>query len=301
MATQKRALITGVNGFTGKYVADELKQAGYDVYGTGVVASDLPQYFQVDLLDKISLARVILEVQPIVVVHLAAIAFVGHGSANDFYQVNVIGTRNLLESLALHANGLEAVLIASSANIYGNSTEGVLAENTPSNPANDYAVSKLTMEYMAKLWQDKLPLFFVRPFNYTGIGQSEDFLLPKIVSHFKRRAPIIELGSLDVYRDFSDVRVVAEVYRRLLEVKPLGQTINICSGRAHALHEVLALAEKISGHTIGVRVNSEFVRANEVKSLCGDVTRLHSLIGEIKSPSLEDTLRWMLENPGLVK
>ena len=297
MKSQKRALITGVNGFTGQYVADELKHAGYNVYGTGAIASHLPQYFQVDLLDKISLARVILEVQPIVVVHLAAIAFVGHGSANDFYQVNVIGTRNLLESLALHAKSLEAVLLASSANIYGNSTEGILAENTPSNPANDYAVSKLAMEFMAKLWIDKLPLFFVRPFNYTGIGQSEDFLLPKIVSHFKHRAPLIELGNLDVWRDFSDVRMVAEVYRRLLEVRPLGQAVNICSGNTHALREVIALAEKISGHKMEVRVNPAFVRANEVKSLCGDVTLLHSLIGEIKSPSLEDTLRWMLTAP----
>jgi len=297
MATQKRALITGVNGFTGQYVADELKHAGYDVYGTGAVDSDLPQYFQVDLLDKIGLAHVVREVQPTVVVHLAAIAFVGHGSANDFYQVNVVGTRNLLESLALHAKRLDAVLLASSANIYGNSTEGVLAENTPSNPANDYAVSKLAMEFMAKLWIDKLPLFFVRPFNYTGIGQSEDFLLPKIVSHFKRKAPLIELGNLDVWRDFSDVRVVAEVYRRLLEVRPLGQAVNICSGNTYALSEVIVLAEKISGHKMDVRVNPAFVRANEVKSLCGDVTRLHSLIGETTSPSLEDTIRWMLTSP----
>ena len=297
MKSQKRALITGINGFTGQYVADELKHAGYDVYGTGAVASDLPQYFQTDLLDIIGLAEVVKEVQPAVVVHLAAIAFVGHGNANNFYQVNVIGTRNLLESLALHVNGIEAVLLASSANIYGNSTEGIIAENTPSNPASDYAVSKLAMEYMAKLWIDKLPLFFVRPFNYTGVGQSEDFLLPKIVSHFKRRAPLIELGNLDIWRDFSDVRVVAEVYRRLLEVKPLALSVNICSGKTHSLREVLALAEKISGHKIDVRVNPAFVRDNEVKSLCGDVTRLHSLIGEIKSPSLEDTLRWMLTAP----
>ena len=297
MENQKRALITGVNGFTGRYVADKLERAGYDVYGTGAISSDLPRYFQVDLSDKIGLAGIVREVQPTVIVHLAAIAFVGHGSVNDFYQVNVIGTRNLLESLALHAKTLEAVLLASSANIYGNSTEGVLAENTPSNPANDYAVSKLSMEYMAKLWLDKLPLFFVRPFNYTGIGQSEDFLLPKIVSHFKQKTPFIELGNLDIWRDFSDVRVVADIYRRLLEVKPLGQSVNVCSGKTHSLREVFAMAESISGHKMEIRVNPSLVRANEVKSLCGDVTRLHSIIGEIKSQSLEDTLRWMLTAP----
>jgi nucleoside-diphosphate-sugar epimerase len=294
MFNQKRVLITGVNGFTGQYVADELQRVGYDVYGIGTVESDLPRYFQVDLLDKIGLASVVREVQPTVVVHLAAITFVGHGEANDFYQVNVIGTLNLLESLSLNVKCLEAVLLASSANIYGNSTEGVLTENSPPDPANDYAVSKLAMEYMGKLWLDKLPLFFVRPFNYTGIGQSEDFLLPKIVAHFKRKEPFIELGNLDVWRDISDVRVVAEVYRRLIEVNPLGQVVNICSGDAHSIREIIELSEKISGHKMEVRLNSSFVRANEVKSLCGDVKRLHSLIGETKSHSLENTLRWML-------
>ena len=287
-------LITGINGFTGKYVAAELESAGYAVYGTGAGSSDLPRYFQVDLLDKRGLANVVSEVQPTVVVHLAAIAFVGHSDVDAFYQVNLIGTRNLLEVLTRDANNLTSVLLASSANVYGNTTEGVLCEATPLNPANDYAVSKLAMEYMSKLWLDKLPLFIVRPFNYTGVGQTEDFLLPKIVAHFSRRAPYIELGNLDVWRDFSDVRAVAQIYKRLLEVNPTGQTINVCSGKTHSLREVLAMAKNISGHEIEVRINPAFVRANEVKILCGETTRLRSLIGDLKSPSLEDTLRWML-------
>lgn len=291
---KKHALITGINGFTGKYVADELECAGYIVYGTGAVASSSARYYQVDLLDKAGLLNVISEVQPSVVVHLAAIAFVGHGNADSFYQVNVIGTRNLLEALAIGAHGLEAVLLASSANVYGNSTSGVLSEDMVPNPANDYAVSKLAMEYMAKLWHDKLPLFIVRPFNYTGVGQSEDFLLSKIVAHFQRRLPLIELGNLDVWRDFSDVRTVANVYKRLLDVKPLGQTINVCSGKTHSLSEVLDMIKRLSGHKIEVRVNPAFVRASEVKSLCGDVTRLKSFIGDFEPHSLEDTLCWML-------
>jgi len=292
--TNKRALITGIDGFTGKYVANELEHAGYTVYGLGTVAADLPRYFQVDLLDKQGLEDVVREAQPTVVVHLAAIAFIEHGAANEFYRVNLIGSRNLLEALAPHAKGLEAVLLASSANVYGNSIEGVLTENTPTNPANDYAVSKLAMEYMAKLWLDKLPLFIVRPFNYTGVGQSEDFLLPKIVSHFHRQAPYIELGNIEVWRDFSDVRSVAKIYRRLIEVKPIGQTINVCSGKTYSLRETLAMAENISGHKMEVKVNPAFVRANEVKSLCGNATLLHSLIGESESLSLEQILSWML-------
>ncbi len=292
--TQKRALITGINGFTGKYVANELENAGYAVYGIGADYTKLPGYFQVDLLDKQGLEKVVAEVKPSVVLHLAAIAFVGHGELSDFYKVNLIGTHNLLEVLSDHAMNLDAVLLASSANVYGNNTEGKLAENTLPNPANDYAVSKLAMEYMAKLWVDKLPLFIVRPFNYTGVGQAENFLLPKIVAHFRRRAAFIELGNLDVWRDFSDVRTVAAIYKRLLEVMPLGQSINVCSGKIHSLREVLAIAENITGHKIEVRVNPAFLRANEIKRLCGDASHLRSLIGDLKTPSLEDTLRWML-------
>lgn len=291
-----RALITGIKGFTGQYVAAELAQHGWDVWGIGShdEAGD-KRYRPVDLADTAGLHAVIAEVQPEAVVHLAAIAFVGHGDADAFYTVNVIGTRNLLSALAASSKKPECVLLASSANVYGNATEGVLSEITPPNPANDYAVSKLAMEYMARLWMDKLPIVIARPFNYTGVGQTESFLLPKIVGHFRRGAEVIELGNLDVWRDFSDVRAVAQAYRRLLETCPTRETVNVCSGKAHSLREVIAMAERICGRSIQIQVNPAFVRASEVKTLCGDSTKLRSIIGEWATPRLEDTLRWMLE------
>ena len=137
----------------------------------------------------------------------------------------------------------------------------------------------------------------MRPFNYTGVGQSADFLLPKIVAHFKRRAERIELGNLDVWRDFSDVRAVADAYCRLLDAPAaVGATVNVCSGHSHSLREVLALAEHITGHQLPVQVNPAFVRANEVKTLLGNPARLHALIGDDwVNPPLHDTLRWMLD------
>ncbi|AKU13719.1 oxidoreductase Rmd [Azoarcus sp. CIB] len=291
----KRALITGVKGFTGRYVAAELEAHGWEVWGTG--AHDEPggaRYRHVDLADAAGLREVISEVRPDAVVHLAAIAFVGHGDADAFYRVNLIGTRNLLAALAAAAQRPECVLLASSANVYGNATEGVLNESTPPNPANDYAVSKLAMEWMARLWMDQLPIVIARPFNYTGVGQAESFLLPKIVAHFRRQAEVIELGNLDVWRDFSDVRAVASAYRRLLEKRPVGETLNVCSGRTHSLREVIAIAEAITGHSMRVEVNPAFVRANEVRTLCGNPGRLRQVIGEWETPPLDATLRWML-------
>src|SRR5438874_9208286 len=97
----KRALITGLRGFTGDYMARELSAAGYQVFGTVLPGQETgPDIFNVDLLDRAALAAVVERVRPDVVVHLAAIAFVAHNDADQMYRVNLVGTRNLLEALA---------------------------------------------------------------------------------------------------------------------------------------------------------------------------------------------------------
>jgi nucleoside-diphosphate-sugar epimerase len=280
-----KVLVTGLDGFTGRHLLTELEQHGHTVIG-----------LQSDLTKPEILAAEIQAVQPEAVVHLAGIAFVGHGDVNAFYQVNLLGTRNLLDALAQHVPQLQAVLLVSSANVYGNHPEGVLAEDTMPDPANDYAVSKLAMENMAQLWVDKLPLFIVRPFNYTGVGQWKNFLIPKIVSHFRERRQVIELGNIDVSRDFGDVRSVTEAYRKLIEAPPIGQTINICSGSVYTVREMIGLCEKITEHQITVKVNPEFVRKNEVRILKGDNQRLKKLIDNWRPIDLEETLQWMLED-----
>lgn len=289
-----RALVTGLGGFTGYYLAATLKAAGYEVFGTahGNEPAGLG-VFQVDLCDRAALQRLVLEVRPDVVAHLAAISFVAHGDAEAIYRVNVVGTRNLLEALVGCEHQPKAVLLASSANIYGNAAVEMINESVLPCPANDYAVSKLAMEYMARLWMGRLPIVITRPFNYTGVGQAPQFLLPKIVGHFKRGERVIELGNIDVERDFSDVRMVAQAYSRLLECAPVGDVFNVCSGVACSLKDVLAMMAEIAGYEIEVRVNPDFVRANDVKRLQGDASKLQRVIGSLESISLMETLRWM--------
>lgn len=291
-----RTLVTGLGGFTGRYLQPLLEQHGHEVHG--IVAAKEPQAaraYPVDLMDAEGLAEVVRRVQPRQVVHLAAISFVAHGDAAEIYGTNIVGTRNLLRALAALPQPPASVLLASSANIYGNATREPIDESCPFQPANDYAVSKCAMEQMAALWADKLPLTIVRPFNYTGVGQAAHFLIPKIVQAFRRRLPQIELGNTDVERDFSDVRDVVEAYRRLIELSPRG-VFNVCSGRATALGEVVATAQQLSGHSIEVRVNPEFVRANEVKRLRGSSEKLDAAIGTWPKRSMRETLRWMLED-----
>lgn len=293
-----RALLTGCHGFTGRYVAAELAAAGYEVIGLAH-DGDPPRegVLRANLLDRAAIARAVDEARADVVVHLAAISFVAHGDADEIYRTNIVGTRNLLEALADAGAQPSSVVLAGSANVYGNAAVEPITEDTPPAPANDYAVSKLAMEYMARLWMDRLPVTIVRPFNYTGIGQSENFLIPKIVAHFRRGEKTIELGNTDVARDFSDVRDVARAYATIVARAPAGEAINICSGAAHTLEEVLAMMARIAGYAIKVSVNPAFVRSNEVKRLTGSNARLRELAGFAPAIPLEDTLRWMYAAP----
>jgi len=295
-----RVLITGATGFTGRYLAPKLAETGYEVHGTvhgdsGNSVKGVSKLHSVDLGEAASVLRLVTDVAPDKVVHLAAIAFVAHRDPAEMYRSNILGTRNLLDALSNAPSQPDAVLIASSANIYGNSREGVLDESVPPAPANDYGVTKAAAELLAGVYSKRLPLIVVRPFNYTGRGQSEQFLIPKIVSHVRRRAPEIELGNLDVARDFSDVRGVADAYARLLATPAaIGETFNICSGAATSLRELLDLMRDISRHELAVRVNPAFVRSDEVKTLCGSPHKVESVIGPLAMPSLDETLRWML-------
>lgn len=293
-------LLTGSEGFTGAYVAGALLARGYELVGLSHKSVDHNRYrvLVADLRDQRSVADALAGMQVDAVIHLAAIPFVAHDDVDEMYGVNIAGTRNLLASLTALPSLPKSVVLASSANIYGNAEDYPISEETPPAPANDYAVSKLAMEYMAGLWSAQLPITVVRPFNYTGVGQSPQFLIPKIVDHFKRKASVIELGNLDVARDFQDVRSVAECYCRLLELDEASaglRTVNFCSGTTTSLAEVVTMMAEISGHRLEVRVNPTFVRANEVKMLGGTNQRLRSLLGEVPSVPFIDTLRWMYE------
>jgi nucleoside-diphosphate-sugar epimerase len=287
-----RALVTGLAGFTGHYMAAELESRGYQVFGLGSPGSG-PDEPGVDLRDAEAVRDAVAAIRPEVVIHLAAVAFVAHGDVNDIYTSNIVGTRNLLAALASMETSVDKVLLVSSANIYGNSTISPLREDSPANPENDYAVSKYAMELMARQWRDDLPIIVSRPFNYTGVGQSKSFLLPKIVDHFARGERRIELGNTDVYRDFSDVRSVVDAYARLLAGGEVGHVYNVCSGEAHSIHQILGILASVAGYDIEVEVNPAFVRANEVKRLLGSNGRLVEVIGDLREIPLEDTLHWM--------
>ncbi len=296
-----RTLVTGAAGFTGRYLTSLLAAQGHEVHGVVHHASDTTVADAVaihvaDLATHSEIERVVKDVRPDHVVHLAAIAFVGHDDISEMYRANVVGTRQLLHALSKLGAAPKSVVIASSANVYGNAREGILDETLPHEPANDYGVSKVGAEYVARLYAARLPLIVARPFNYTGQGQTPNFLIPKIVDHARRRAPVIELGNLDIARDFSDVRSVVDAYARLLACPAaIGGTFNICSGRAISLRAIMQLVSELAGHRFDVRVDPSLVRADEVRTLVGSAAKLEGVIGDLADISLRETLRWMLD------
>ncbi|WP_436017830.1 NAD-dependent epimerase/dehydratase family protein [Trinickia sp. LjRoot230] len=291
----RRVLITGVRGFTGTYVSHELRRAGYEIVGTVARNENVgeDEHF-LDISSLHECRRVIGEVRPTHIVHMAAISFVAHDDPLDMYRVNVVGTLNLLRACVDVGCQPEKILVASSANVYGNA-EGVVDETVPPAPVNHYAASKLAMEHLVRTWFDRLPIVVTRPFNYTGRGQESRFLVPKIVSHFVQRKPFIELGNLDVARDFSDVRMVARIYRSLLEGSAASEVVNVCSERAYTLHRVIDMVREESRHDLDVRVNRAFVRDNEVKMLIGSAAKLRQLVPDVEPIDFADTIRWMVQ------
>lgn len=286
----KKVLLTGIDGFTGKYVAQELEAKGYQVIGL-VYKNAAENQVACDLTDKAAVLKCLELVKPDYVIHLAALSFVGHSDQKAFYDVNVFGALNILEAAKELGLTFEKVILASSANIYGNPV-GVekIDESVAPAPVNHYAMSKLAMEHMAKLWFEQFPLVITRPFNYTGPGQAAHFLIPKIVAHFKQKSADIELGNIDVYRDFSDVRDIAKAYVSLMESEVSSEVVNLCSGNVSSLSSIIEQMEQIAGYRINVKVNPAFVRANEIKVLGGDNSKLVSLTGFKPTITIDKTL-----------
>jgi nucleoside-diphosphate-sugar epimerase len=289
-----RLLVTGAAGFTGRHLLKAARARGYEciaLYRPGdvqVPAADASA--AVDLADGAQLSKVVARFMPDVVAHLAAAAFVGQQDVSDLYTSNLVGTVNLLT--AVEKARVSRILLVSSANLYGNSRELPITEETPVEPLNHYGVSKWAMERAAELFSNA-PRVVVRPFNYTGVGQSERFVVAKIVSAYRRGERALKLGNLAVARDFSDVRDVVEAYLRLLEHPQPLPLYNVCSGKAVSLEALLQKLEKIVGYPMEIEADPALMRRSDIAKLYGDPTRLERTIGTYRRHDLEDTLRWM--------
>lgn len=284
MDYRSKVVITGAGGFTGKHLTKELKKFDYQVHP-----------LKADLTDRDSVFKEIKAARPNYVVHLGGISFAGSSIDNSIYDVNVYGTLNLLDALKELDHHPDRVILASSASVYGQSDCQVLDESLCPSPINHYGNSKLVMENMTHNYRNEFPILITRPFNYTGLGHDPKFVIPKIVSAYTTRESKLELGNINVFREFNDVRDVCVVYRLLLEASLSYQKLNICSGRLTSLKKVIDIMSSMSELKIEVVQNAELIRANDISHVCGDNSLLNKAIDFKWKYEIEDTLLWMFK------
>jgi nucleoside-diphosphate-sugar epimerase len=288
-------LLTGSGGFTGRPLVERLRRDGHRVIGLTRHPGEVGE-ISGDLCDADWVRRIVAEIKPSVVLHLAGITTTLHADIGEIYAVNVVGTANLLQALTELASRPRLVVLASSATVYAPAHDDApIEEDAPLEPQSHYAASKRATEMMARLYQDRLPILIVRPFNYTGPGQGTAFLVPKIVDHFVRRTAEIELGNLDLYRDISDVERVIEAYARFVSVDIAPGVVNICSGQVVFLRNIISLLENISGHRIKVVQVPALMRRNEPRTVRGSAARLEHMVGPLPNADIGSTLRRMYE------
>jgi GDP-4-dehydro-6-deoxy-D-mannose reductase len=291
-----RALITGGKGFVGQWLAAHLKDAGDDV-----TVIDL----ETDVADGAAVRRVMADVQPEAVYHLAAMTHVGESWENpsQVLKVNVLGTAEMLAA-ARTLKVVPTTLVVSSAEVYGVVTPAQLplGEDTPTAPATPYAASKLAAEAVAlQAWRGyRQPVVVVRPFNHIGPGQSPNFAVPalakRIVDARRSGAGTLRVGTLTTRRDFTDVRDVVVAYRLLITEGVPGTVYNVCSGRDVAISEVAEQLLALADAKLELVTDPELVRPVDVPVLRGDAGLLHAATGWSPSIPLATTLADVLSS-----
>ncbi len=295
----EKLLITGGNGFIGRYLCRECNKHGIDflvLSQDGTCAQRGGTGFPANLLDARSLDRAIEYFQPHAVIHLAAIASPVHQNIAEVYNVNVVGTENLLNAAQKRLPAGSRVIVASTAGVYGNQPVSHLSEDMPFNPVNHYSYSKMVMEFLSRQYADALDINIIRPFNIIGRGQKENFFISKLIKHFSQRAPEIFLGNLKAVRDYVSVELCAKTVLDLaVSQEPIPPVLNICSGTGHSCEDVVHILEELTGHHPKIHSTADLSRPNEIWRLVGDPSRLKSVIhGKYSIDPLEAILTGML-------
>lgn len=295
-----KILITGISGFVGRHLENELTKRGNTVYGCDTIrAGGNPRHFQADITEYEEMEKCVGNVNPDAIVHLAAISFVPSRDIQDIYRINIFGTLNILKAASL-LSPMPRLLFISSSQVYGNvpAADQPIRESALLEPVNHYGASKAAGESLARACRAEtgLPLVIARPFNHTGVGQPPHFVVPKIVDAFRRGADDLSLGNTGVVRDFLDVRDVVNAYALLLERFPDGKTFNIAGGRGYTIPEILAIASEKAGRSIAVRYDEGLVRRNDIMHAVGDSGPLRRETGWTPVHSLGDTIGWMMED-----
>ena len=309
-----RALVTGITGFAGNYLAQLLLAKSVEVYGMAKDAVFKPfldldaeaiRYFPIDICDPAGLRSMLSDIKPDWIFHLAARTspFKSLEEPLETFDVNWGGTLNLLE--ALRTLKLPSrLLLVSSGHVYGRSQRGghPLPEDAPLNPTTPYATSKAASELLASQYAYAYGVFVirVRAFNHTGPGQGQGFVCPDMARKVAEiecdlRAPSMQIRNPDNLLDLTDVRDIVEGYAAAIQKGSRGEVYNLCSGKGIPVRFIARSFASLSRRELPLEDSPAESAAGEEGALIGDNSRAQRELGWRPRYAVEQTLGEVLE------
>lgn len=302
----EKVLIFGVSGFVGGYLSKEFLDKGYEVYGSdkhkGDMLSEEVIFYEAEVLNRELVEEIVHKVLPDIIVNLAAVSSVGisWGKPQETVQVNVIGALNILEAARRIDKKPKIMLIGSSEEYV--MSDFPMNEEVTLNASNPYGISKVTQELFARLYKEQygLNIYYVRPFNHTGVGQRESFVIPSFckqaVEIERSGCPgIIKVGNLSVKRDFTHVKDVVRAYRMIVESDNNHIVYNVGSGNVYSLEEILEYIIGLSSQKIDIVVEPSRFRPTEQPFICCDRSLITAELGWEPEYTVFDALAEMYE------
>lgn len=282
----KIILVTGSEGFVGSHLVKALKEVLYKIEPTChplLVPKD-GRYIPLDILNLEMTKNVIKICQPDIIFHLAAISSVSKSFRDPplTYNTNVIGTVNLLEAAKCLDKKVRFIFV-STCEVYGGGEN--ISETSEVVLKNPYAVSKYAAELICQNYSnDGIDYVILRPFTHTGPGQAKDFVLPTIANQIVeiekgKRPPLIELGTIEVKREFMNIQDIINAYKLTIEKCKSGNIYNISSNKGHTIAEALEIFKKLSKIKFEVKSDPSKIRKVDIPVLIGNGDKFTKLKG----------------------
>lgn len=302
----RKVLIFGAGGFVGNYLSKEFLDNNYKVIGSDKIEGEmLPpevEFYKADLLNTNEVENLVNKIQPDIIVNLAAISSVGASwkIPQTTMLVNIVGALNIMEA-ARKSKFKPKILFVGSSEEYVVSDHSI-NEKTQLDASNPYGISKVTQEQLAQLYRKQygLKIYCVRPFNHTGVGQKDSFVLPsfcKQVAEIEKtgKAGVIQVGNLAIQRDFCHVKDIVRAYRMIVEDENCDIIYNVGSGKAYRLDELLNFIIKLSSQDVKVEVVKERFRPVDQPFICCDHSLITENLGWKPIYTVQDALKEMYE------
>lgn len=303
-----KVLVTGVTGFIGYSLSEKLLEKGYDVWGAARFSAqtrripDGVKAYQCDITDPYSVTRMVKDIRPDIIVHLAAMTPVSlsYNMPKYYMEVNYYGTVNLVEA-ARRIENLKAFIYASTSETYGQQEKFPLVESMNRQPNTPYSISKYAGELYVRVYAREafdFPSVVAIPFNTYGrakVGQKH-FVIEKIICNMLKGVDKLYLGDPDVVRDFMFREDHVNAYLKIVEAvengkeEIYGEAFNFATGRGVTIRELVKIISKIIGWD-GEIIWYTHVRPADIRKLIGDYSKAKRILGWEPKYSLEEGLR----------